>query len=263
MSGVSLAGKRAVVTGAGSGIGRATAAAFGRAGASVLLVGQNRDRLEESARLVAGTGAEVELRAADVSRSEDVRAYVAAALERFGGIDVLFNNAGWEGPVAPLAEYPEDAFDRVMAVNVRGVFLGMRYVLPVMLEQGSGSIVNNGSVGSERGLPLTSAYNASKHAVLGLTRTAAAEVGAQGVRVNAVLPGMIDTRMLRSLVEKLGAEDVDLGVAEVGRVAPQGRTGDPDEVAAVVCFLASDAASFVHGVAWPVDGGALAVMGNR
>jgi NAD(P)-dependent dehydrogenase (short-subunit alcohol dehydrogenase family) len=263
MNGVSLEGKRAVVTGAGSGIGRATAVAFGRAGAKVLLVGQNEGRLEESARMVADTGAEVEVRAADVSRSEDVQRYVAAARERFGGIDVLFNNAGWEGPVAPLAEYPEDAFDRVLAVNVRGVFLGMRYVLPLMLAQGSGAIVNNGSVGSERGLPWTSAYNASKHAVLGLTRTAAAEVGPHGVRVNAVLPGMIDTRMLRSLVGALGAEDVDRGVADVGRVAPQGRPGDPEEVAAVVCFLASDAASFVHGVAWPVDGGALAVMGNR
>jgi NAD(P)-dependent dehydrogenase (short-subunit alcohol dehydrogenase family) len=263
MNAVSLEGKRAVVTGAGSGIGRATAVAFARAGAKVLLVGQNEDRLAESARLVADTGAEAVVQAADVSRSEDVQRYVAAARERFGGIDVLFNNAGWEGPVAPLAEYPEDAFDRVMAVNVRGVFLGMRYVLPLMLEQGSGAVVNNGSVGSERGLPFTCAYNASKHAVLGLTRTVAAEVGAQGVRVNAVLPGMIDTRMLRTLVGALGAEDIDQGVAAVGLVAPQARTGDPDEVAAVVCFLASDAASFVHGVAWPVDGGALAVMGNR
>jgi NAD(P)-dependent dehydrogenase (short-subunit alcohol dehydrogenase family) len=205
----------------------------------------------------------VERLVAAVTRSADVQAYVAFALERMGSIDVLFNNAGIEGPVAPLAEYPEDGFDEVLAVNVRGVFLGLRHVLPVMLRQRSGSVINTGSLASERGLPNTGAYNAAKHAVLGLTRTAAAEVGGFGVRVNAVLPGMIDTRMLRSLVGSLGGSaDVERGVQQVARVAPQGRPGRPEEVAEVVCFLASDAASFVNGVGWPVDGGALATMGN-
>jgi NAD(P)-dependent dehydrogenase (short-subunit alcohol dehydrogenase family) len=132
-----------------------------------------------------------------------------------------------------------------------------------MLRQRSGAIVNTGSLTGERGFPETGAYNASKHAVLGLTRTAAAEAGPFGVRVNAVLPGMIDTRMLRSIVESLGKDDVESGVAAISRVAPQGRPGTPEEIAAVVCFLASDAASFVNGVGWAVDGGALATMGNR
>lgn len=212
---------------------------------------------------VGAAGGEARVHVADVSRSEDVQGYVAAALESFGSIDVLFNNAGIEGAVAPIAEYPEDVFDEVIAVNLRGVFLGLRHVLPVMLRQGSGSIVNTGSLASERGLPLTAAYNASKHAVVGLTKTAAAEVGAAGVRVNAVLPGMIDTRMLRSLVDTMSGGDMEAGMQFVAGVAPQGRTGTVEEVAAIVAFLASDAASFVNGVAWPVDGGALATMANN
>ncbi|MQA74066.1 MAG: glucose 1-dehydrogenase [Solirubrobacterales bacterium] len=258
----SLAGKAALVTGGGSGIGRAASVALGRAGARLLLFGRNEPALRATAELVAATGAEVGIRAGDVTRSADVQACAVEALERLGSIDVLFNNAGIEGPVAPLVEYPEDEFERVVAVNVRGVFLGLRHVLPVMLRQRSGSIINAGSVASERGLPGTAAYNASKHAILGLTRTAAAEVAQHGVRVNAVLGGMIDTRMLRSLVSEMTGGDMEAGMALVAAVAPQGRVGSPEEVAEVVAFLASDAASFVNGVAWPVDGGALATMGN-
>lgn len=260
---MSLEGRAAVVTGGGSGIGRAASVALARAGARLLLVGRSEESLRESAREVGAAGGEARVHVADVSRSEDVQGYVAAALESFGSIDVLFNNAGIEGAVAPIAEYPEDVFDEVIAVNLRGVFLGLRHVLPVMLRQGSGSIVNTGSLASERGLPLTAAYNASKHAVVGLTKTAAAEVGAAGVRVNAVLPGMIDTRMLRSLVDTMSGGDMEAGMQFVAGVAPQGRTGTVEEVAAIVAFLASDAASFVNGVAWPVDGGALATMANN
>jgi 3alpha(or 20beta)-hydroxysteroid dehydrogenase len=214
---VSLEGRAAVVTGGGSGIGRAASVALARVGARLLLVGRSEESLSESAREVEAAG----------------------------------------------GEYPEDVFDEVIAVNLRGVFLGLRHVLPVMLRQGSGSIVNTGSLASERGLPLTAAYNASKHAVVGLTKTAAAEVGAAGVRVNAVLPGMIDTRMLRSLVDTMSGGDMEAGMQFVAGVAPQGRTGTVEEVAAIVAFLASDAASFVNGVAWPVDGGALATMANN
>jgi NAD(P)-dependent dehydrogenase (short-subunit alcohol dehydrogenase family) len=198
---------------------------------------------------------------ADVTQPDEAAGYVDAALQAHGRIDAFFNNAGIEGPVAPLAEYPIDGFATVLAVNVTGVFLGLRHVLPVMLRQGSGAIVNTGSLASERGLPGTGAYNASKHAVLGLTRTAAAEVGASGVRVNAVLPGMIDTRMLRSLAGELGG-DVEAGIDFMRQVAPQGRTGRAEEVAAVVVFLCGDDASFVNGVGWPVDGGALATIQN-
>ena len=161
-----------------------------------MLVDRDAARLEEAAKAVAETGAEVRVRTADVASSADVRGYVADAVDAFGTIDVLFNNAGIIGPVGALAEYDEDAFDRIMAINVRGVFLGLRHVLPIMIVQGSGAVINTGSLSSERGLPGTPAYNAAKHAVLGLTRSAASEVAPAGVRVNAVLPGMIDTPML-------------------------------------------------------------------
>jgi 3alpha(or 20beta)-hydroxysteroid dehydrogenase len=259
---VTLQGKVAVVTGAGRGIGRATSLAFAKAGARLLLVDRDESSLQECEALVNETGSEAHAIVADVALSEDVQGYVKEAVARFGSLDVLFNNAGIEGPVAPIAEYPEDAFDQVISVNLRGVFLGLRYALPVMLEQGSGAIVNTGSIASERGLPGTVGYNAAKHAVLGMTRTAAAEVGGKGIRVNAVLPGIVDTRLLRALLEEMAGPDVDAAVKLISSVAPIGRAADPDEIAQVVTFLASDAASFVNGVGWAVDGGVLAVTSN-
>jgi 3alpha(or 20beta)-hydroxysteroid dehydrogenase len=254
-------GRVAVITGAAGGMGGAAARRFAREGADVHLVDRDAAGLTAIADQIAATGRRATTSTADVTRSEDVRGYVAAALDEHGRIDAFFNNAGIEGPTATLAEYPEDGFDEVVAVNLRGVFLGLRHVLPVMLEQGSGAIVNTGSLASERGLPASAAYVATKHAVLGLTRVAAAEVGARGVRVNAVLPGMIETRMLRDLA-KLLSGDVDRGLRFLGSLAPAARTGQPEEVAAVVAFLCSDDAGFVHGVGWPVDGGALATMAN-
>jgi 3alpha(or 20beta)-hydroxysteroid dehydrogenase len=246
-----------IVTGAGGGIGRAASVAAACEGARLLLVDVDKKGLAETAQASGGA-----VSVADVTQAAEVERYVTEAVERFGRIDGFFNNAGIEGAISPLVNYPVDAFDRVIAVNLRGVFLGLRFVLPVMLRQGSGSIVNTGSIASERGLRLSSAYVASKHAVLGLTRTAAAEVAAAGVRVNAVLPGMIDTRMLRAIADELAGGDTEAGLQGAAFAAPVARLGQPREVGEVVVFLLSDGASFVNGVGWPVDGAALAALGN-
>jgi len=253
-----LEGRVAIITGGAGGIGTATGVAMGRAGARVLLVDLDEQRLAVAAEAVAATGADVRTHAADVTSSAAVAGYVAAALDAFARVDILFNNAAIIGPIGALAEYDEETFERIMAVNVRGVFLGLRHVLPLMLAQRSGSIINTGSLSSERGLPGTPAYNASKHAVLGLTRSAAAEVASAGVRVNAVLPGMIDTPMLAEVAA--GFPDPSAARRAAQSVSPQGRLGRPEEVAAVVTFLASDAASLVNGAAWPVDGGILGTL---
>ena len=255
-------GRTAVVTGAGGAIGRAACLAYARHGARVVAVDRSAEALASTAEELAGTAGEVLTVCADVTSSADVADYVEQSLDAFGSIDAFFNNAGIEGAVAPLAEYDEAAFDQVMAVNVKGVFLGLRHVLPVMIRQGSGAVVNTGSLASERGLPGTGAYNASKHAVAGLTRTAAAEVGAHGVGVNAVLPGMIDSRMLRSLAQDLSGGDAQEALSTMGSVAPLGRLGTPDDVASVVALLSSPATAFVTGACYAVDGGALAGMAN-
>ena len=265
VSPTSLSGRAAVVTGGGGGIGSATGAALARAGASVLLVDRDAAALVDARQRVreGSVGeATVETFEADVSESEQVQAYVAKALAELGTIDVFFNNAGIEGPVAALVDYPEEEFDRVISVNLRGIFLGLKYVLPVMLAQGSGSIINTGSIASARGLPNTIGYNAAKHAVLGMTRSAASEYAETGVRINAVLPGMIDTRLLRSLATTMADGDTEGGLAGAAAAAPANRLGSPEEIAGVVAFLASDAASFVNGAGWSVDGGALAGLAN-
>ncbi|MGD6741899.1 SDR family NAD(P)-dependent oxidoreductase [Streptomyces sp. BH106] len=254
--------KYAIVTGGAGGIGRATAALLASRGAGVLLVDRDATALEEAAAAIASGGGTVHTAKADVSDEQSVRDYVSRAKELFDGrIDILFNNAGIEGPVADLVDYPAEDFDKVIAVNLRGVFLGLKHVLPVMIAQGSGSVINTGSVASVRGLSGAISYNAAKSAVLGMTRAAAAELGSAGVRVNAVLPGMIDTRMLRNLVTHMSG-DVETGLDVVARSAPLGRNGRPEDVAETVAFLASDASSYVTGAGFPVDGGGLAVMAN-
>ncbi|MGE3304678.1 MAG: SDR family NAD(P)-dependent oxidoreductase [Rhizobiaceae bacterium] len=251
-----------VVTGAGGLIGRATVAVLLRSGAKVLMVERTRKKLDEALAEIGDNAGAVQTFVADCSKSVEVQAYVARALEWTGRIDGFFNNAGIEGKIAPISEYDESEWDRVIAVNLTGVFLGLRYVLPVMIRQGSGAIVNTGSIASERGLPLTPAYNATKHGVVGLTRTAAAENGGHGIRVNCVLPGMIDTPMLRRIMGSLFAGDVDAGLKFAGSAVPAGRVGTPEDIAEVVAFLLSDKAAFVNGASWEADGGALATMGN-
>jgi NAD(P)-dependent dehydrogenase (short-subunit alcohol dehydrogenase family) len=257
---VDLSGRVAVVTGAAGDIGRAAAMRFAASGASVVLVDLAEDGVNASCAAVKEANRDVTAIpvAADVSDSDDVRRYVAAATDQLGRIDVLFNNAGIEGSPAPIAECPEELFDAVIAVNVRGVFLGMRYVLPLMLEAGRGSIVNTASTSGFVAHPKRGPYAASKHAVLGLTKAAAAEVGGRGVRVNAVCPGPIDTRMSRTIAAELDPGDPEGAFTRITTKVPAGRYGLPEEVASVVCFLASDEASYVNGAAWVVDGGFLA-----
>jgi NAD(P)-dependent dehydrogenase (short-subunit alcohol dehydrogenase family) len=254
-----LSGRLAIVTGAAGDIGRATATALAEAGASLVLVDVSEEPLAAACAAVSDAhGVDAVAVAADVRHAADVRPYVATATDRFGRIDVLFNNAGIEGTPAPLAECPEELFDDVMAVNARGVFLGLRYVLPVMLDAGRGSIVNTASIMSFVAHERRGPYSASKHAILGLTKAAAAEVAGRGVRVNAVCPGPIDTRMSRKITAELDPSDPSGSFERVAAKTPAGRYGLPGEVASVVRFLASDESSYVNGAAWLVDGGFLA-----
>ena len=254
-----FSGRVAVVTGGAGDIGRAAAAAFAAAGASVVLVDVAAQRLSDACAEVAeAAGGELMAVEADARDATDVRRYVDATIQRFGRIDVLFNNAGIEGRPAPLAECPEDLFDEVMSVNVRGIFLGLRYVLPVMLTARRGSIVNTASIASFVAHEGRGPYSASKHAILGLTKAAAVEVGGSGVRVNAICPGPVDTRMSRTITANLDPADPAGAFGRVAARTPEGRFATPDEIASVVRFLASDAASYVNGAAWLVDGGFLA-----
>ena len=254
-----LEGRKIIVTGGAGSIGSATAAVLLGQGADVMLVDIDREGLQARQKALADAG-RVEVFHADVSSGEQVRGYVAATRAAFGRIDGLFNNAGTEGKIASIEHYEEAEFDRVIAINLRSIFLGLRYVIPVMLEQGGGAIVNTGSIASERGLGGACAYNATKHGILGLTRTAAADVAARGVRVNAVLPGVIDTPLLEGMLHTMFNGDVALGKKTLGKVSPQERIGLPREVGEVVAFLLSDSAAFVNGAAWAMDGGALCTI---
>lgn len=248
-------GKVALVTGGANGIGRAAAQGFARCGARVVVVDRDEAGGEGTAAAIRQQGGEASFVAADVTRSADVQNYVRMALDAFGAIDCFFNNAGIEGTVVPTAEYDEAVFDAVIAVNLKGVFLGLRHVLPVMLRQGRGAIVNTASTAGLVGSPGLSAYVASKHGVLGLTRTAAGEVGAAGVRVNAVCPGPTDTRMIHSLEEQSSPDDQAAVGARYRASIPLGRYATAEEVAGVVLFLCSDMASSVTAAHYVVDGG--------
>lgn len=249
-----------IVTGAAGSIGYATAVVLAEEGARLMLVDIAGEKLEEAAAKLRGAGTTVETCRADCSSPGDVQAYVDATIAAFGRIDGFFNNAGVEGIVAPLHEYDLGEFDRILSVNLRGVFLGQRCVTRVMVGQGSGAIVNTASIGSERGLAGGGAYNAAKHGVVGLTRTGASEVGMKGVRINCVEPGVIQTPLLDDVLDQLFDGDVAKGQRVLGNIASQERLGNPREVGTVVSFLLSDDASYVNGVAWPVDGGALATI---
>lgn len=250
-----FSGKTVIVTGAAGGIGKAAVERFAREGANIVAVDLKQSPLDEALALAKTEGSEAIAVDADVSNPGDVQRYVDEALSRFGGVDILFNNAGIEGAVAPMDEYPVDVFEKVLAVNVTGVFLGMKHVIPALRARGGGVIVNTASVAGLRGNSFISAYVASKHAVIGLTSSAAAAYGKEGIRVNAICPSPIDTRMMRSLEEGISSDD-PVEVRQMMEASiPVGRYGTPEEVASLVAFLCSDEARFINGGIYTIDGG--------
>jgi NAD(P)-dependent dehydrogenase (short-subunit alcohol dehydrogenase family) len=251
-------GKVIVITGAAGGIGRATAERFAQEGASVVAVDLPGTGLDETVSLVEAAGASALAVPADVSRSAEVERYAAASKSRFGGVDYFFNNAGIEGWVGPTTQYPEEIFDKVIAVNLKGVFLGIKYIVPLLVERGGGAIVNTASVAGLSGTPSIFAYGASKHAVVGMTRSAALEFGPRGIRTNAICPSPIETRMMRALERGINPDEPEQVHQSMAAGNPMGRYGEPAEVAAFVAFLCSKDASYLNGGIFPIDGGSRA-----
>jgi NAD(P)-dependent dehydrogenase (short-subunit alcohol dehydrogenase family) len=253
-----FADKVAIITGAAGGIGQAAAKRFASEGAKVVLVDVDRDHLDDLARDIARDGGESLAITADVTVAADVDRYASEADQQFGGIDYLFNNAGIGGVIAPLVEYPEEAFDRVIAVNLKGIWLGMKHVAPRIRARGGGAIVNTSSTAGLRGGQTMVAYVASKHAVIGMTRAAALEFAPYGIRVNAICPAAIETQMMRTAERSFNPSDPVSVHAQIAAAAPLRRYGTPEEVAAFVTFLCSADASYLTGCAYPIDGGRLA-----
>jgi NAD(P)-dependent dehydrogenase (short-subunit alcohol dehydrogenase family) len=248
-------GKVAVVTGGGGDIGRASVLGFASCGAKVMVVDVDEANGRTSAELACERGGEARFVRADVTRAAEVRGYVQASLDAYGAIDCFFNNAGIEGTIAPTQDYDEAMFDAVIGVNLKGVFLGLRHVLPVMLRQGAGAIVNSASITALFGGPGMPAYVASKHGVLGLTKAAAADVARFGIRVNAICPGPVETRMMRSLEAQRNPSDPQAMAAANRAGIPTGRYTTPDEVANAVLYLCSALSGNITGTHLMLDGG--------
>ena len=246
----SFESKVALVTGAASGMGLATAQAFAEAGAAVVLADFREDVVKAEAQKLVAAGHKVIAVRCDVSDENQVEQMVERTVSEFGRLDAAFNNAGVMARIAPTADSTREDWDRVIGINLRGVWSCMKYELRQMERQGSGAIVNNASVGALTGNPGIGSYIASKHGVVGLTRTAALEYIKHGVRVNAVNPGLIDTQIARDVVN--GDEQ---GYAEIAKHVPIGRAGRPEEIAWAVLWLCSSGASYVVGHALTVDGG--------
>jgi len=247
-----------MITGAGSGLGRAVAERLAGEGATLSLIDINMGALEETRSRVMKINPETRavLIAANVGKESEVKAYVAKTIDAFGRIDGLYNNAGIEGKQNPFADYDSSEFDRVIDVNLKGVFYGMKHTLPHLASQGSGAIVNASSVGGIRAVPNQVGYGASKHAVTGMTKNAAVDYGRYGVSINAIAPGAIMTEMVKGSLVQIGGED---GWEEAGRAFvsrnPMLRFGRPEEIASLVAYLLSQEAPFINGAIIPIDGG--------
>jgi NAD(P)-dependent dehydrogenase (short-subunit alcohol dehydrogenase family) len=252
-----LADKVALITGAGAGIGRATALLFALEGAKVVVQDLDIAAAQETATLITKAGGEAVSIGGDVTLNADAEAIVKMAVQTYGRLDVLFNNAGiWRG--GTILDISEDDWDRTMAVNIKGIYLVSRSAVQQMMRQGSGSIINAASVAALRGSPMSAAYNASKGAVMLLTKCMALDFGRYGIRVNCTCPGLIETQMAEELLSyrSLGDDDRKQALLETYQERHAvGRLGQADDVARVVLFLGSDESSFVTGAAWPVDGG--------
>ncbi|WP_009629880.1 SDR family oxidoreductase [Synechocystis sp. PCC 7509] len=242
-----LENKVALVTGGTSGIGKATALAFGKAGAKVVFSGRREKEGEDTANLIRQSGAECLFVRSDVSSEAEVKALIQKTVEYYGRLDCAFNNAGIDPPTKPLHEQSVEDFDKLIAINVRGLFLCMKHEIQQMLTQGAGVIVNNSSMGGLIAFPGVSPYIASKHAVMGLTRSAALDYAKQGIRINAVNPGLIATDM----IDRLSKGNPE----QMAPIVPMGRLGQAEEIAATVVFLCSDAASYITGQPIVIDGG--------
>lgn len=245
-----LEGKIGIVTGAGQGIGRESALVMAREGAQLVVSDINLAMVEETAHLISQTGGTALPLKVDVARGEDLQALVELAVSHFGRLDCAFNNAGISGEGALLADFSEEGYDLLMAVNLKAVWRAMKLEIKQMLKQGGGAIVNTSSVGGLVGKEHLSVYCATKHAVLGLTKSAALEYGAQGVRVNAVCPGVVRTPMVEAVISGTGTS-----LDDWSKLQPIGRFGTPSEIGEAVAWLCSNRASLVHGHALVADGG--------
>jgi len=245
-----LANKIALITGAGSGMGRVASLLFAKEGAKIAAIDIDENVARETVRLIEADGGKGIAVKADVSKSADAQAMVAATIEKLGALNIVYNNAGIEGKAQRIVDLADEDFDRVIAINLRGVWLGMKYALPHMIKNGGGAIVNTASIAGLVGLRNSSAYCAAKAGVIAITKVAALEYGRYNIRVNAICPGAIDTPMV-SRIQGGGT----MSERAISRISTLGRIGKPEEIAKMALFLASDDASFATGAPFIVDGG--------
>ena len=251
-----IEGKVAVITGGAGGIGRAVARRFIEEGASVLIVDVDKDSLADACAEISSN--QISYVVGDVANWNDNLEMIKIAEERYGGVDIFLANAGIEGDISSILDYDEEVFDRLMAVNIKGPFLGLKAAVPAMIKRGSGSVVITSSIGGVRGGPRLAPYVTSKHAVIGLMKSAAKEFAREGVRVNAVNPSPVETRMMRSIEKGLMEEDPDAIKKAMQSNIPMGRYAEPVDVANLMLFLASDESRFITGSIHMVDGGSSA-----